>query len=461
MTTCVDHPRRLSFAPRPERCPTYLAYTLIAGLAALVALPWFAWKAFRHGKYVGSLAERLGRVPVGINVDGDPSIWVHAVSVGEAVATRPLLAGLRERYPTLKVFVTTTTATGQAIAQTRLKPVDGVCYFPIDLPGAVGRFLDVLRPQALLVMETELWPNVLRACRARGITTMLVNGRLSPRSFGRYRLVRPFMRRVVGDLDALAVQTRDVADKFIALGADPDRVVVTGSLKFDAVDPALGTRDRVLRFFKVRLGRPVVIAASTLEGEDEPVLRAFRRARLKHPDALLILVPRHPERFADVVALCASEGFKVERRTALAIDVEPKADVIVLDTIGELAALFEVATVVFVGGSLVRAGGHNILEPAAHGKPVVFGPHMENFADIARTFLDQHGAVQVGSDGELADTLAALLDDPMRRATLGATAKGIVEANRGATERTLAVLGRLLPATPPRGAVVHHFPKVR
>jgi 3-deoxy-D-manno-octulosonic-acid transferase len=430
-------------------------------VAAIVALPWFAWQVFRHGKYLGSLAERLGRVPVGINVDGDASIWVHAVSVGEAMAARPLLAGLRERYPTLKIFVTTTTATGQAIARTRLQPVDGVCYFPIDLPGSVGRFLDVLRPHALLIMETELWPNVLRACRARGITTMLVNGRLSPRSFGRYRALRPFMRRVVGDLDTIAVQTSDVAAKFIALGADPSAVLVTGSLKFDAVDPAAGKRDRVLRFFKVRLGRPVVIAASTLEGEDEPVLRAFRRARLRYRDALLILVPRHPERFTDVVALCASEGFRVERRTALPIDVEPKADVIVLDTIGELAALFEVATVVFVGGSLVKAGGHNIVEPAAHGKPVIFGPHMENFADIARTFLDQHGAVQVGSAGDLADALVALLDDPVRRATLGATARGIVEANRGATLRTLEALGRRLPQTTARGAVIHHFPKAR
>jgi len=416
---------------------------------------------FRHGKYLGSLAERLGRVPVGLNVDGDDSIWLHAVSVGEAMAARPLLEGLRARYPALKIFVTTTTATGQAIARTRLQGVDGVCYFPIDLPGAVNRFLDALKPRALLIMETELWPNVLRACRARGVATMLVNGRLSPRSYGRYRMVRPFMKRVVGDLDIVAVQTADVAAKFQELGADPSRIVVTGSLKFDAVDPALGKRDRVLRYFKVRLGRPVIVAASTLEGEDEPVLRAFRRARLKYPDALLILVPRHPERFTDVVSLCASEGFKVERRTAMTIDVEPKADVVVLDTIGELAALFEVATVVFVGGSLVKAGGHNILEPAAHGKPVIFGRHMENFADIARTFLDQHGAVQVGSAGELADTLVALLDDPMRRAKLGATARSIVEANRGATERTLAALGRALPASSPRGATVHLFPKAR
>ncbi len=416
---------------------------------------------FRHGKYLGSLAERFGRVPVGLNVDAEPSIWVHAVSVGEAIAARPLLAGLRERYPTLKLFVTTTTATGQALARTRLQPVDGVCYFPVDLPGAIGRFLDTLHPHALLVMETELWPNVLRACQARGIKTMLVNGRLSPRSFGRYRMLRPFMRRVLGDLDMIAVQTPDVAAKFVELGADPGRVVVTGSLKFDAVDPQLGARDRVLRFFKVRLGRPVVIAASTLEGEDEPVLRAFRRARLRHPDALLILVPRHPERFDAVVALCISEGFKVVRRSALTVDEEPRADVVVLDTIGELAALFEVATVVFVGGSLVRAGGHNILEPAAHGKAVVFGRHMENFADIARTFLDQHGAVQVGSAGELADVLTALLDDPMRRAKLGASARAIVAANRGATARTLTVLGRLLPATSPSGAIVHHFPKTR
>jgi len=440
----------------------YAVYTLLTILAFVVASPWFAWQAFRHHKYVGSLGQRLGRLPVGINVDEDASVWVHAVSVGEVLAARALIPDLRRRYPHLRIFLSTTTRTGQQVAQQRVPDADGVFYFPLDLPFSVRRTLDRIRPHLFVMVETEIWPTLLRACRARGVKTALVNGRISARSYPRYRLIRPVLRRVLADVDRFCMQSEESARRVIDIGAPRDRVSVTGSLKFDALEvpgPTTGASgpDRVLRYFRVREGRPVVIAASTLLGEDGPVLAAFREVQRGEPDALLVVAPRHPERFDEVTALARAEGFRVARRSALPIDAEPRADVVVLDTIGELARLFQVDTAVFVGGSLVNAGGHNILEPAVFGKPVVFGPHMQNFAEIAAMFLENGAAVQVDSPRGLTEALVALTRDPVQRASLGAAARALVAANRGARERTLDVLAELLPPGTPRGGVVMPF----
>jgi 3-deoxy-D-manno-octulosonic-acid transferase len=440
----------------------YVVYTLVTVLAFVVASPWFAWQAFRHRKYVGSLRQRLGWLPVGVNVDEEASVWIHAVSVGEVLAARALLPDLRAQHPRLRIYLSTTTRTGQQVAQQRAPDVDGVFYFPLDLPFSVRRTLDRINPRLFVMVETEIWPTLLRACRRRGVKTALVNGRISSRSYPRYRLVRPFLRRVLADVDRFCMQSEESARRVVEIGAPRERVSVTGSLKFDALDqpgPAVGTsgRDRVLRYFRVRDGRPVVVAASTLRGEEGPVLTAFREVQRGAPDALLVLAPRHPERFDEVTALARAEGFGVERRSALAIDAEPRADVVVLDTIGELARLFQVATVVFVGGSLVNAGGHNILEPAVFGKPVVFGPHMQNFAEIAAMFLEHGAAVQVASPRELTASLVALARDPVSRASLGAAARALVAANRGARERTLDALADLLPPDTPRGGVVMPF----
>jgi 3-deoxy-D-manno-octulosonic-acid transferase len=425
-------------------------YSVLSALAMVAAAPWLLWRMARHGKYLGTIEQRLGHLPISLNLDREPSIWIQAVSVGEALTARALIDGLRARYPDHKLFLSTTTRTGQEVARSRLGALDGVFYFPFDWPFAVDRALDVVSPRLFLMMETELWPNMLRACRARGVRTALVSGRISDRSYPRYRLVRPFMRRVLADVDRLLVQSETSAERLVALGAEPQRVVVTGNLKFDALEPpppGLRARaaDRVLRYFTVSPDRTVVIAASTIEGEDLPVLRAFRRIQAYSPTALLILAPRHPERFDAVVRLAAGEGYRVARRTDLAIDTEPQADVVVLDTIGELARLYQVATVVFVGGSLVPAGGHNILEPAAFGRPVVFGPHMKNFAEIANDFLRRHAACQVRDPRELERELVDLVGDPVRRAALGAAARALVDANRGAAERTLDEIAALMP----------------
>lgn len=437
----------------------YLAYSLLSFLAFLIALPYFVYQALRHDKYVGGLRQRLGYLPIALNVDGEPSIWIHAVSVGETLTARALVADLRERYPRLRLFVSTTTIAGQQVAKKQLPQVDAVFYFPFDWSFIVRRTLNIVRPRLFLMMETEIWPNLLRECRARGVKTAIVNGRISNRSYPRYRLVRPLFRRVLQDIDRFCMQSEESARRIVDLGADPARVTVTGSLKFDSLPAAAPVahgrpRDPVLRYFRVAPTRTVVVAGSTMKPEDAAVLKAFARIRSISPGALLILAPRQRERFAEVERLALEEGFSVVRRSNLPIDSDPRVDVVVLDTFGELALLYQLATVVFVGGSLANYGGHNILEPAIYGKPIVFGPHMQNFREIAETFLANQAAVQVQSDRELEEGLRALMTDPVRRASLGAAARALVDANRGAKDRTMTVVSDLLPQP---GGVVRPF----
>jgi 3-deoxy-D-manno-octulosonic-acid transferase len=439
----------------------YVLYSVTLALVLVAGAPWFLYQWLRRRKYLGSLRQRLGELPMTFNLDGEPSIWIHAVSVGEVLAARPVADLLKSRYPGFPLFVSTTTAAGQQLARRQMPEADAVFYFPMDFGFVVRRVLDQVRPRLLVLMEGEIWPNVLRECRRRGVKTVVVNGRISTRSFSRYRLLGSWLRKVLGDVDAFCMQSEESSRRAIMLGAEPSHVTVTGSLKFDAAHlPAPQTagrpRERVLRYFRVPTSRPVVVAGSTMRGEELPVLRAFRRIKRTVPQALLIVAPRHQDRFTEVMHIARGEGFAVVRRSELAVDAEPKADVVVLDTIGELASLYQIATVAFVGGSLVPTGGHNILEPAIHGRPIVFGPSMSNFAEIAELFLAQGAAVQVADHSQLEETLGGLVADPVRRAALGAAARALVDANRGATERTLDVIGRLLP----RPAVVRPFRRV-
>ena len=440
----------------------YLLYS-IATLIVLIALsPYFLYQALRHNKYVGSFGQRLGYLPVSFNLDADESIWVHAVSVGEVLAVRPLISELRKRYPSLRLFLSTTTLSGQQLARRSVSDVDAVFYFPFDWVFTVRRTLRLVRPRLFVMVETEIWPNLLRECRRQGIKTVLVNGRISPRSFPRYRMVRPFFRRVLSDIDRLCAQGEETARRLIDLGADASRVTITGSLKFESLHagpvptPGRGA-ELVLRFFRVSPNRHVLLAGSTAKGEEEAMLRAFNRVRATSGsgNALLIIAARHPERFAEVERLCRQEGLSTARRTDLPIDSEPKVDAVILDTIGELAPLYQVATAVFVGGSLVPVGGHNILEPAVYAKPIVFGPHMENFSEIADAFVTNGAAIQVRNARELEEAMLALIGDPVRRARLGAAARALVDANRGARDKTLGVIASLMP--PETGAIVRRF----
>ena len=449
----------------------YLLYSLLTLAVFIVVSPYFLYQAVRYKKYIGSLRQRLGFLPITFYVDAEESIWIHAVSVGEALTARALAADLKSRYPRLRLFLSTTTIAGQQVARRSLSNVDAVFYFPFDWTFIVRRTLGLVRPRLFIMMETEIWPNLLHECRKRGVKTAVINGRISSRSYPRYRLIRPFFSRVLADIDRFCMQSEESTRRLIDLGADPSRVTMTGSLKFDSLEarPPAGAgmlhgkpRERLLRFFRISSSRIVIVAGSTMRGEEAAVLKAFKRIKDTKSHVLLILAPRQPERFGEAERLARDAGFVTARRSELPIDAEPRADVVVLDSLGELAQLYQVATVVFVGGSLADHGGHNILEPAIFGKPVIFGPHMQNFKEIADAFLASGGAIQVRSDQELDDTILTLVRDPVQRARLGAAARALVEANRGAKSKTLAVLGELLPPVGSGGAggVVRPFRRV-
>lgn len=432
--------------------PMYLLYSLLTVVAFVLGSPYFLYQAVRRGS-VANLGQRFGYLPPSLAADGRDTVWIQAVSVGEVRAARALVTEFRRTHPRLRILLSTTTVTGQTVARREHPDLD-VCYFPFDLPWAVGSALDLVKPRLFVMVETELWPNVLRACRRRGIRTAIVNARVSRRSFPRYVMIRPFFGRVLADVDRFCAQDEQSARRLVEMGADPSRVSTTGSLKFDSAalgDLAPGsTGHDVLRHFRVDAGRAVLVAASTRRGEEELVLAAFARVRAAVPRCLLVLVPRHPERASEIVQLVARLGFSVRKRSELPLDGEPTEDVVVVDTVGELARLYGLATVVFVGGSLVDWGGHNILEPAVWGKAIVFGPYMQNFDEIAQAFLAHDAACQVDSADALADTLLRLFSDPVRRAELGRAAESLVQRSRGAVQKTLRVMDDLMP--PPGSA---------
>src|SRR3954464_7547728 len=297
----------------------YLAYSLLTLLLVVVMSPYFLYQAVRYKKYIGTLRQRLGFLPIAFNVDAEESIWIHAVSVGEALTARALAADLKMRYPRLRLFLSTTTIAGQQVARRSLTDVDAVFYFPFDWTFIVRRTMRLVRPRLFVMMETEIWPNLLRECRRRGVKTVMINGRISSRSYPRYRMIKPFISRVLGDIDRFCVQSEESARRLADLGADASHVSVTGSLKFDSLQLPASTahgrpRDRVLRFFRVSPNRTVIVAGSTLAGEEAAVLGAFARIKSTSPGALLILAPRHPERFGEVERLARDAAFVTTRR---------------------------------------------------------------------------------------------------------------------------------------------------
>ena len=373
-----------------------------------------------------------------------PCGWIHAVSVGEAIAAAPLVEGLRRTWPALPLVVSTVTETGARVVRDRFAGLARHRYFPLDFPGAARRVIASIQPAFFVCMETELWPNVLRGLAARGVPSMIANGRLSDRSFRRYRLVRGAMRRVLGDVTVFAMQSDEDARRVIALGALPERVVVTGNLKHDPLPDPAGAADLWHRLLGLAAGQPVWIAGSTHRGEDEAVLEAHRRARVVRPDLVLVLAPRHPERVGEVMKLVAGQGLAGVRRSELPGGRGGAAPIIVLDTVGELAQLYSIADVVFVGGSLMAFGGHNMLEPALRGKPVLFGPHTFNFREAAAMLLTAGGAAVVHDAGELATELQHLLADAELRGRRGAAAREAAASRHGAARTTLDLVARYL-----------------
>jgi 3-deoxy-D-manno-octulosonic-acid transferase len=415
-----------------------LLYNIALSAAFLVAAPFYLWKGRRTGKYLRTFRERLGRLPP-LERGGERSIWVHAVSVGEVLAVRGLVESLKRRFPGRRVFLSTTTVTGNAVAR-QGGVGDGLFFAPFDWPGPVRRALEAVDPALLVLVETELWPNLIHEARRRGTRVALVNGRISPRSFPRYRRLRGLLRDVLAEVDLFLMQGEAHARRVREMGAPADRVRVLGNLKYDAPvavsgAPAAAASDE---------GRPLWVAGSTAAGEEALVLEAFRRAREQVPGLRLLLAPRHPERFDAVAALVAAAGFECARRSRLAGGPWRGGEVLLLDTMGELAAAYAAATVVFVGGSLVPAGGHNVLEPAAQARAIVVGPHMQNFQEIADDFRAEGALLAVRSAGELADAVVALVQDQGRRAEMGRKAQALLERHRGAVDATVSALTGLV-----------------
>src|SRR5262245_31304229 len=357
----------------------YLTYTLILALGLVLTLPYYL---VRFRKYLPTVADRLGFLKI---PRLQHAIWVHAVSVGEVKSVEQLLERLRKQFPGKPLVVSTATPAGQQVARARLDIVDHSFYFPIDLPWCVRRAVDRVDPEMVIIAETEIWPNFLRACRRRGVRVVMINGRISDRSFSRYRLARRWLRWVFEDYTLIGVQSESDRQRIEAIGADPRKVTVLGNLKYDAVGSNGGVENALATFLKD--WNPLWIAASTMQGEEEVVLDACDEIRKSHPTLKLLIAPRHAHRFDAVAEMIKARNQQMLRRTQIGREYA-KPGVLLLDTIGELATVFQYATVVYMGGSLVSTGGHNVLEPARHSKPIVFGPHMENFRDIARLFLE-------------------------------------------------------------------------
>ena len=420
------------------------AYNLLFHLALPAVLGRMLWRSLKAPAYRQRLGERLGRGPE-LPAGG---VWLHAVSVGETIAAAPLVRWLRAQHPELPLTVTNATPTGADRARALFGDQVAHSHAPWDLPWAVERFLDRTRPRLVLLMETELWPNIVHACSSRGIPVMLVNARLSARSARGYRRLGALTRELVSQLSRVAAQTEADGERFVALGLSPERLSVTGSIKFDQdIDEGVRAKAEALRqAWHEAAGRLVWIAASTHQGEDEQLLEVFRVARSRCPGLLLVLVPRHPERFGQVEQLCVDRGFATLRRTQG--HPGPDTEVLVADTMGELLALYGAADLAFVGGSLVPVGGHNLLEPAAWGLPVLSGPHLFNFLEISE-MLAEAGALRVVADAdELASQLLPLLEDARARRHMGRAGAGVLEANRGALGRLTALVDRVLQGPP-------------
>jgi 3-deoxy-D-manno-octulosonic-acid transferase len=419
-------------------------YSATLGVAMLASLPYWLFQMVLHGKYRKGFAERMGRVPARLQLprEGEPVIWVHAVSVGEVLAVAGLVEELRDGSPQHKIFISTTTDTAQELARKRFGEAN-VFYFPMDFAFAIRPYLRTLRPNMVVIAETELWPNFMRLSHASGARLAAVNARISDRSWPRYRRFRGLLRRVLANVDLFLAQTSEDAARLRDIGAGSERVRVTGNLKFDIPTPALPAVVESLRKSIADNGSgPVLVCGSTVQGEEPLLLKAFENLLVRQPRAVMILAPRRPERFAAVASLLQKMSIRYCKRSAWKGEAL-SGGVLLLDTIGELAALYSLADIAFVGGSLVPHGGHNIIEPAQYGVATLVGNHTENFRDIMSLFQSRD-AVRVVGPAELPLVLMELLANDKERRALGERAAETMRSQVGATARTAGELRQLL-----------------
>ncbi len=414
-------------------------YNLALFAALVLGCPWWLWRMATTRKYREGLAQRLGRVPGTLRQGTQPILWLHAVSVGEVLAVSRLVAELTLAFPEYRLLVSTTTRTGQDLARQRFG-AGRVFYCPLDLPWAVRAYLQALRPSMLILAETEFWPNLLRGCFRRGIPVLVVNARISDRSWPRYRRLRSLWQPLLRPLRFVLAQTSTDAERLRALGCAADRVSVTGNLKFDVRAAQEAEATRLLRASALNLR--FIVAGSTLEGEEATLIKAWPQLTAADPRLVLVLAPRHPERFTAVAALLDRSGLPWFRRSTGIAALAP-GQIVLLDTIGELASIYSLAAVAFVGGSIIPAGGHNPLEPAQFAVPIVMGPHTANFRAICDDFL-AHDALRIATGEQLAGTLLTLLLDTQSASAMGARARQVFEAQAGATTRTVETITTIL-----------------
>jgi len=423
----------------------YFLYSLLLSLGMMLSIPYWLYQVLRHGKYRRGFAERIGRVPARLTVpSATPQrvIWIHAVSVGEVLAVSGLVSQLRRSLPQYRVVLSTTTDTGQDLARKRFGE-ENVFYFPMDFAFAIRPYLRALRPELVVLAETEFWPNFLRLSHDSGARLAVVNARISDRSWPRYQRFRWALRQMLAHVGLFLAQTETDKSRLQSIGADSARVHVTGNLKFDVTLPPPPPIVEMLRRSLAAEGAgPVLVCGSTVDDEEAPLLKAFENLRVSHPHAVMILAPRHPERFDSVAALLQQMSITSRRRSQWQGE-RLAGGVLLVDTIGELAALYALADVAFVGGSLVPRGGHNIIEPAQHGVAIVTGNHTENFRDIVGLFQSRD-AVRIVGLAELPLMLIHLLEDEAERLALGRRAKETILSQMGATFRTLEELKVLL-----------------
>jgi 3-deoxy-D-manno-octulosonic-acid transferase len=434
----------------------YFFYRLITAIGMIFLAPYYAVRGWRRDEPT-SASERLGNVPQEITARAradSPAvgpIWIHAVSVGEVLAAKPLAEALQTKFPGVPVFVSTTTETGQRLARERLTSVDGIFYFPLDWIVPVRRALNSIQPALVIVMETEIWPNFLREAHRLNVPVVFANARISEKSFARFKrwefLIGPFYRRTLQDAQLFLAQTPEDATRLREMGAPEDRVEVSGNLKYDAEPPSASPfAEWLAQQIRAQERWPVFVAGSVVAEEEQPVVAAYDVVQRKWRRALLILAPRKPDRFDAAATIAAEGGWNVVRRSRLdlAAPLDENVDVLVLDSIGELAGLYALADAAFVGGSLVSAGGHNILEPAWFANPPVFGPSMENFRDMAAQFLTAQAGIQVSSGPMLGKVWEQLIDDKSTRERMGIAARALCDRNRGATSRSLDRIAAVL-----------------
>lgn len=420
-------------------------YSLLLAVALLLSLPYWLYQSLRHGKYRAGLSQRVGRVPGRIQAVSSSQgrvIWIHAVSVGEVLAVGSLVQQMRAALPHHRILLSTTTDTGQELARKRFG-AENVFYFPLDFAFAIRPYLKTLKPELVVLAETEFWPNFLRLAHAGGAQIAVVNARISDRSWPNYRRFVWALRSMLMNIDLFLAQTTQDSARLQSIGADPERVQTAGNLKFDLpVPPSPSIVERLRKAIAAQGAGPVLVCGSTVEGEEPLLLKAFENLRVEHPRAVMVLAPRHPERFDQVAILIRQLEIRCVRRSQWQGETLAGA-VFLVDSIGELAALYALADVAFVGGSLVPRGGHNIIEPAQHGVAIVTGTHTENFRDIVALFQSRD-AVRVVGMSELPLVLMQLLKSDAERRALGERAKQTLQSEAGATSRTLEALKGLI-----------------